>query len=234
MGELAAAIAHEINQPLASILANARAAQHFLGGNPPDVNEVQEALRDIIDDDRRAGEVIRRLRSLLRREPAECKALDVNEMINEVILLIRNELVIRGLDLAFDPAADLPSVVGDRVQVQQVVLNLVRNALEAMADTPRQLRRVVIRTQRDGPNTTVSVSDAGPPISEAVFAALFEPFHTTKPDGLGMGLAISRSIIQAHGGRIWAERNADRGLTVHFTLPCSQPTASGCQLSHPD
>jgi PAS domain S-box-containing protein len=230
MGELAAAIAHEVNQPLAAILANARAAQHFLGGDSPDVNEAQEALNDIIDDDRRAGEVIRRLRSMLRREPAERKALDVNEMIDEVILLVRNELIIRGLELTFNPAGDLPRVVGDRVQIQQVVLNLVRNALEAMADTPRPLRRVVIRTQRDGPDTTVSVSDAGPHISEAVLAALFEPFHTTKPDGLGMGLAISRSIIQAHGGRIWAERNPDRGLTVHFTLPCPQPSADPCQL----
>jgi signal transduction histidine kinase len=155
-------------------------------------------------------------------------------MINEVMLLIRSELVIRGLDLTFDPAGDLPFVVGDRVQIQQVVLNLVRNALEAMADMPRQLRRVVIRTQRDGPDTAVSVSDAGPPISEAVFAALFKPFHTTKSDGLGMGMAISRSIIQAHGGRIWAERNADRGLTVHFTLPCSQPTTGEGQPSRPD
>jgi PAS domain S-box-containing protein len=234
MGELAAAIAHEINQPLAAILANARAAQHFLGGSPPDVDEAREALGDIIDDDRRASEVIRRLRSMLRREPAERKVLDVNEMINEVILLIRNELIIRGLELTFNPAGDLPRVVGDRVQIQQVVLNLVHNALEAMADTPRQLRRVVIRTQRDGPDAAVSVSDAGPPISETVFAALFEPFQTTKPDGLGIGLAISRSIIRAHGGRIWAERNADRGLTVHFTLPCSQPTDSAGQFSNPE
>ncbi len=225
LGQLAAAIAHEINQPLAAILSNAQAAQRFLAGEELNLEEVREALRDIVEDDRRAGEVIRRLRSMLRRGEAERKPLDVNEMIREVISMIRGELAIRDLDLTFDPADELPAVLGDRVQLQQVVLNLVGNALEAITDTPRSLRKITIRTRREASGVVaVSVRDAGPPISEEAFASLFDPFYTTKPDGLGIGLSISRSIVEAHGGRIWAERNADRGLNIHFTLSCSPRT----------
>lgn len=220
LGEMAAAIAHEINQPLAAILNNAQAAQRFLAGEEPNLKEVREALGDIVEDDRRAGDVIRRVRAVLRKEEPNREPLDVNAMIDEILLLIRSELVTRDLELAFHSSDNLPAALGDRVQLQQVALNLVRNALEAMADGPRSIRGVSICTRRDGPNIVVSVCDAGPPISDEALAVLFEPFSTTKPDGLGMGLSISRSIVEAHGGRIWAERNTDRGLTVHFTLPC--------------
>jgi PAS domain S-box-containing protein len=225
LGELAAALAHEINQPLTAILNNAQAAQRLLSVECPDLDEVREALGDIVEDDRRAGQVIRRLRALLKREEPERQTLDINALIEEIVALIRGEFVIRDVQLRLEPAGHLPKVRGDRVQIQQVLLNLLRNAGEAMVDLPRALRTVWIRTWHYGSDAVgVSVSDAGPPIDENTLAKMFDPFYTTKSEGLGIGLPISRSIIEAHGGRIWVERNAGAGLTIHFTLPCAPET----------
>jgi C4-dicarboxylate-specific signal transduction histidine kinase len=222
LGQVAASLAHEINQPLAAILSNAQAARRFLAADVPDLTEVQGALSDIIEDDRRAGQVIDRLRSLLRRGEVERGILDVNEMIREVSRLVQSSALVRGAAVRLALAEALAPVLGDRIQLQQVVLNLAQNSLEAMEGAPAESRKLTVRTSTDGAGTVkVSVVDTGPPLDEQALDRMFEPFHTTKEAGLGVGLPISRSIIEAHGGQIWATCNDGRGLTVHFTLPCA-------------
>lgn len=231
LGELAAAIAHELNQPLAAILANAQAAKRFLEPAAPmllglGVDEsLQEILDDVAGDARRAQEVIRRLRDLLRKGDVRKHPLDVNDMIRDVETFARADALENDVDLAFDLTPGLPPAEGDRVQLQQVVLNLVRNGSEAMRDAGDS-SPLLVRTGRDGKAVLVAVSDAGPPLDDAVFARMFDPFFTTKPAGLGMGLAISRSIVEAHGGRLWATRNAGRGLTVRLALPPAEEGAA--------
>lgn len=220
MGELTASLAHELNQPLTAILSNAQAAQRLLAADVVDLDEIREILDDIVADDKRAGGVIRRLRSLLKKGDLEFAALDLNEIASEVASLVRNDTLTRNVSMSLELAADLPSVRGDRAQLQQVVLNLVLNGLEAMREAPAGDRSLVIRTARDGAAAVrLAVEDAGIGIDEANVDRLFQPLHTTKAEGLGMGLAIARTIVEAHGGRLEAANNVRGGATFHFTLP---------------
>jgi PAS domain S-box-containing protein len=222
MGEMAAALAHELNQPLTAILSNAHAGERYLTRAEPPLDEIREILQDVVGDARRAGEVIQRLRSLLRKEETRFLPLDVNQVTREVAALLRTDAVLRDLVIDLDLAPDLPSVRGDRVQIQQVLLNLLLNGMEAIG-SHGEGRRVVIRTLQADGAVCVSVRDQGPGIPGDMLSRIFETFYTTKPDGMGMGLAISRSIVEAHGGRIWAENNPDRGATFSLTLPACPP-----------
>jgi signal transduction histidine kinase len=220
MGELTASLAHELNQPLTAILANAQAAQRLLAGDRVDLPEVREILNDIVADDKRAGEVIRRLRVLLKKGNLDFVPLELNEVVSEVAWLVRSDAIIRSVSMSVDLAPDLPSVRGDRVQLQQVVLNLVLNGLEAMRAPGAGDRTLVIRTARDGAAAVrVEVQDSGIGIDENDLDRMFQPLYTTKAEGLGMGLAIARSIVEAHGGRLEAVNNPQGGATFHFTLP---------------
>ena len=219
MGEMAAALAHEINQPLAAILTNAQAANRFLSAPSPDLNELHEILRDIVADDVRAGEVIRRIRSLVNKDPSDNRPLDLNAVVKEVVSLLHSDAVIRGVVILQDLAPNLPRILGDRIQLQQVLLNLLLNAFDAMRDSLPRDRVVKLRSRRVDSAVLVTISDQGPGIPPQDIERLFEPFRSTKPGGLGMGLSISRSIVASHGGRLWAENNATRGATFGFSLP---------------
>jgi signal transduction histidine kinase len=220
IGELTASLAHELNQPLTAILSNAQAGQRVLGTAPVDLGEVAEILRDIVEDDKRAGEVIRRLRSLLRKGDPQMKALDLNEALGEVARLVSADAVVRGVSIQLELADGLPPVLGDRVQLQQVALNLVLNGMEAMREPGTRERVLVLRTARAGPTTVrVVVQDSGAGINEADMSKIFQAFYTTKPDGMGIGLAITRSIVDIHGGHLEAHNNPDGGATFSFTLP---------------
>jgi signal transduction histidine kinase len=217
-GELAATLAHELNQPLTAIVSNAQATQRLLTTGKPDVKEVYEAVSDIAEDGQRAGEIIRRLRAFLRKNETEHTRLNINEVVEEVVELLRGS-ALKELAIRCELAERLPLVVGDRVQLQQVLLNLLMNASEAMTVVDDGLREVVIRTSSNGSEMVeVSVQDFGGGLAESNTDDIFQPFFTTKPQGLGMGLPISRSIIAAHGGRLWATPNPERGATFHFTL----------------
>jgi two-component system sensor kinase FixL len=219
LGELAASLTHEINQPLAAVLTNANAARRLLGGDQTERSEVPEVLADIAGDAKRASEIIRRLRELFRKESLEHKLLDVNGLVQDVVSLWRHDLERRRVAVSLALGNDLPPVLGDAVQLQQVVLNLLVNSCDAIAaaDGPHQ---ITIETKRGGPARLVlSVRDTGIGVKEIELQRIFERLVTSKPDGLGMGLAISRSIVEAHGGRIWATDNGDRGLTIHVELP---------------
>ncbi len=218
LGELTAAIAHELNQPLAAIKTNAEAIQLFLAKGKP-LENLDAILADIVGDATRAGDLIRRLRNLLRRRQLEKTPVDVNQAISDMKSILSVEAHRHGASLVLELAPTLPPVSGDRVQLQQVMLNLVRNAAEAMAGAADG-GAVRVGTDATGSDrVTVHVEDTGPPIDDVAFQRLFTPFHSTKPEGLGMGLAISRSIVQAHGGHLWAERRPARGLAVRFALP---------------
>jgi len=228
MGELTGSLAHELNQPLAAILSNAQAASRLLGQESVDVQQVRACLMDIIADDKRAGEVIQRLRALLRRGRSEAAAIDLNDVVADVIRLVRNDALLRQVTITFEPFAGLPPVVGDRVQIYQVVLNLIVNGLEAVAEQPQGNRQVLVHTAASEDGVQLTVEDSGGGISEPDFDRLFKPFFSTKRDGLGMGLSISRSIVHAHGGRIWAENGAGSGAIFRCVLPAAQhaPAAS--------
>lgn len=220
LGELSGSMAHELNQPLTAILSNAQAAQRFLAQDKVDLNEVTEILADIVDQDHRAGEVIRRLRLLLKEGEVHQHSLNVNEVLQEGLRLIRNDLVNRGVVLTPKFAPSLPPAIGDRVQLQQVLVNLVMNACDAMTDNSPADRRVVVSTEMsNGEGVRCSVSDLGPGIPSESLEQVFNFFFTTKSHGLGVGLAVCRSIIVAHGGRLWASNNPEGGATFHFTLP---------------
>lgn len=222
LGELSGSMAHELNQPLTAILSNAQAAQRFLAQDKVDLNEVTEILADIVDQDHRAGEVIRRLRLLLKEGEVHQQPLNVNEVLQEGLRLIRNDLVNRGVVLTPRFAPSLPPAIGDRVQLQQVLVNLVMNACDAMTDNAPADRRVVVSTElSNGEGVLCSVSDLGPGIPSESLEQVFSFFFTTKSHGLGVGLAVCRSIIVAHGGRLWASNNPEGGATFHFTLPAT-------------
>jgi PAS domain S-box-containing protein len=221
MGELATAIAHELNQPLTAIRTNAQATRRMLASGKLDKAELDEALADINADAGRAGEIIRRLRELLRKGDAEKLPLDVNEVVRSVEPLTKMDALHNDVSLVMDLAPDLPPTAGDRIQLQQVMLNLVRNGCDAMRDSARHGGRLTLHTALAQPGTIeITVEDTGPPLSHESFARMFRPFYTTKAGGLGVGLSISRSIVEAHGGLLWASRNPEQGLTLHLTLPC--------------
>ena len=223
LGELSGSLAHELNQPLTAILSNAQAAQRYLAQSPPRVDKLAEILTDIVKSDHRAGAVIQRLRSLLRKEEAQRHPLDVNEVVEESLRLMRSDLLNRQVVVSTELAAALPVVSGDRNQLQQVLLNLVINGCDAM-DGHRADCRLMVRTQRTANgNVEFSVTDRGEGIPSADLERIFEPFVTTKSHGLGLGLAICRSIVEAHGGRLWATNNADRGATLHCEFPSRVP-----------
>jgi signal transduction histidine kinase len=228
MGELTASLAHEINQPLAAILSNAQAALRLLAaGEAPTSEEMREILADIAADDQRAGEVIRRMRALLRKGESNPMTLDVNDVVHDVVGLVRGEMLLQNVSLGQELALDLPLVHGDRIQLQQALLNLMVNALDAMKDRTGGARRVVVRTAVvDGRSVSVSVEDSGVGVPADKIGQIFEPFVTTKSHGMGLGLAICRSIIQAHGGQLGGRSNPDRGATFWFTLPASEEVRS--------
>jgi signal transduction histidine kinase len=223
MGQLASALAHELNQPLGAILRNAEAAEIFLQHDPPDLDELRAILADIREDDQRAGDVIERLRALLKRRSIEMRTLAVSDLLRSAATLTRADAVARHVRLDIEDALGLPAVLGDRVHLQQVLLNLILNAMDAVDGAPAERRQVAVRARRfDERSVEVQVSDSGYGISSERLALVFEPFYTTKENGTGIGLPISRTIIEAHGGRIWAENNADQGATFRFTLPVAE------------
>ena len=223
MGELTAALAHELNQPLTAIMSNAQAALRFLDRDTPDVGQVREILQDIVADDHRAGETIRRIRQLVKRDDSRFRRLDVNRLVEEVQALTRHDLVMKKLAFHTRLAHDLPAVQGDAVQLQQVILNLIMNACQALTETDEVERRIQITTQcPDNRVVEIIVSDSGPGIDDQMLEKIFEPFFTTKQNGLGMGLAINRTIIEVHGGRLWSQNVPGRGAVFHVTLPVTQ------------
>ncbi len=218
MGELTAAITHELNQPLAAIAANIGAAQRFMKSGK--LKEIGSILEDIAADDRRAAEIIRRLRGLMRRREIHVETLDLNEVIRETLALVHSDFVIKRVTIEKDVERDLPIVQGDRVQVQQVLLNLLLNARDAVEGLESGRQQIRVRTGSSGEQgVQVAVSDSGIGIAEERKEEIFRPFFSTKKEGLGMGLAINRTIIEAHGGRLWAENNPDQGATFYFELP---------------
>jgi signal transduction histidine kinase len=219
MGELAASIAHEVNQPLCAIATNSQAVQRMLSAGGFDLAELLDALQDVNRDALRASAVLARVRDFLRQAPSPRAPLDVNELVREVAALLRTDLSRRGVAATLELAEGLPLVPGDRVQLQQVLLNLMANAAEAMARVHRPERRLGVRTSSSACGIAVEVCDAGTGLTPAAAARAFDAFFTTKPGGLGMGLAICKSIVQAHGGRIEARPNAGAGTTFQFTLP---------------
>jgi signal transduction histidine kinase/integral membrane sensor domain MASE1 len=223
IGELTASLAHELNQPLTGILANAQAALRFLDTAPPDLPEIRDILTDIVNDDKRAAEVIRRLRGLLRKEEVRFRLLELNALIRDVAKLLSSDAIIRHIAVRLELVPEPVFVNGDGVQLQQVVLNLLLNAMEAMAESAEDGgRAITVRTEcTEARAVHVSVRDAGTGFRKGTQHLVFEPFYTTKPSGMGMGLAISKSIIEAHGGLIWAGDNAFGGATLHFTLPAA-------------
>jgi PAS domain S-box-containing protein len=226
MGELAASLAHELNQPLTAILSNAQAALRFLSNKPADLEEVHEILKDIVEDNSRAGEVIRRMRALVKKEEPEFTLVDLASLIPDVVLLLHSDAILQNVRIALELDDDLPPVRGDKVQLQQVMLNLMLNAFEAMKDCAAAEREVKLRVARENAGSIqVVVSDRGTGLSRDKLDKIFQPFYTTKREGLGMGLSICRSIIQAHGGRLWAENNRDHGATFYFTVPIAEEAA---------
>jgi C4-dicarboxylate-specific signal transduction histidine kinase len=222
LGELSGSLAHELSQPLAAILGNAHAAQLLLGQSEPNLNLLRDILRDIQADDERAGEVVRRLRLLLKRGEIQFQPLRVNELVEDVLKVLRIELIGRGVIAYPRLAPNLPLLQGDRVQLQQVLINLVTNACDAMAAVPREARALKISTGLDREGVVlISVCDSGPGVAEEKLERVFEPFFTSKTNGLGLGLSVCRTIVNAHAGKLWAECNSDCGATFHLSLSVS-------------
>jgi two-component system sensor kinase FixL len=220
MGELTTSLAHEINQPLTAILSNAEAAQRFLSQASPDISEIRQILEDIIRDDRRANDVVRKVRALVKKEKLRDEPLDLNEVILVVVDLIRADSLLQGLSIATDLSPGLAVIHGDGIQLQQVILNLILNGAAAMRNSPSGQRKIIVRTAMlDSRTVKAFVTDFGTGIDENNIDRLFEPFYTTKPEGLGMGLSISQTIIKAHGGTMEARNNREGGATFAFTLP---------------
>jgi signal transduction histidine kinase len=229
MGQLTASIAHEVNQPIGAVVTNAEAALRWLRAPAANLDEVRQALDRIVKDGRRASDVIARIRALIRKAPRHTTRFDLNEAIRDVIALSRSEVQRHGVALQTELAGDLAPVAGDRVQLQQVVLNLIVNAVEAMDDMDQGSRALWISTTTHESNgALVAVRDSGPGLDAEAVDRLFEAFYTTKPNGMGMGLAICRSIIEAHGGRMWANANEPRGAIFQFTVSAQgkEPTVA--------
>ena len=222
IGQLTASITHEVNQPLAAARNNLTAALNFLDRTPPDLVEVREALACAVKDNDRASTVVGRIRALMQKAPTRTDSVDLNEAVREVLELTHGEALKHGVSVRTQLADGLPLIQGDRVQLQQVVLNLILNAVQAMGAVTDGTREVLITTSQTEPNAVcLGVRDTGPGLSAETLPRLFEPFYTTKPGGMGMGLAICRSIIEAHGGRLWATRHEPRGALFQFTIPAT-------------
>jgi C4-dicarboxylate-specific signal transduction histidine kinase len=227
LGELTASIAHEVNQPLAAIVTNGGACLRWLARDVPDLDEVRAAVERMINDGNRAAEVIRRVRALSKKTDTLQTPLPINEVVDEVSLLLQREVLSHRALLRLELASGLPLVLADRVQLQQVIINLVMNGMEAMAPVTDRPRELKIRSQRETDDAVlVAVQDSGVGIDPERVDRLFNAFFTTKPSGMGMGLSICRSIIEAHGGKLWASRNVGTGATFQFTLPAYQEHAS--------
>jgi two-component system sensor kinase FixL len=218
MGELTASIAHEINQPVTSIMSNVDAAEMILASSPPDMGELREILRDIRSDDLRVRDIVRHVRGLANDRATEIELLDVNELIRAVLRLIAPTARRRKVKPRSD-LRDLPSVHGDPIHFQQILLNLALNAMDAMSESPEEQRSLLVSSYAiDSATVQVSVRDCGQGIPPELHHSIFDSFVTTKKDGMGLGLSITRTLVEAQGGRIWSENNADRGATFHFTL----------------
>ena len=222
MGQFAASIVHDTMQPISASLTNAHAALRWLSADPPDLGEVREALDRIVKAGGLASDVIGRLRALSKKAPAPKDSLAINEVILDVIALTRSEVVKNGISLRTELAEGLPRIQADRVQLQQVILNLMMNAVEAMSGVRERARQLLLGTEREASGgVVVTVTDSGPGLNSESFDRMFEAFYTTKSRGMGMGLSICRTIVEAHGGRIWAPRTAGQGATLQFTLPAA-------------
>jgi PAS domain S-box-containing protein len=232
MGELTASLAHEISQPISGAITNANVCLRRLDNDKPDLDEVHAAVARIGRDAKRAAEILKRIRSQFEKGSVKQETVDISEIIRETVVLLRGEAMRHKIFIRTELAADLPQIVGDRVQLQQVAMNLIVNSIEAMKDVDG-VRELVIKSQRaEHGHTLVSVSDTGPGIPSQLAAKIFDPFFTTKPHGTGMGLHISRSIIESHGGRLWAERASGRGAIFHLNLPAVIPDP-GAELVAP-
>jgi C4-dicarboxylate-specific signal transduction histidine kinase len=227
MGQLTATIAHEVNQPLAAVVNAAAAGLRWLDLNTPNMDEARSALDWIIKEGNRASEVIRRVRALANKTNVEKVALDANDLIRDVLGLVQRELMSHQVSLQMELAPALPIILGDRVQLQQVIINLVMNGIEAMQPVTDRPRELVIRSRQDeAQQVLLSVSDCGVGISVEDVDRLFNPFFTTKSSGMGMGLSICLSIVEDHGGRLWATATVPHGATFQFTLPANADHAS--------
>jgi two-component system, LuxR family, sensor kinase FixL len=218
MGEMAASIAHEVNQPLSGVVINGNACLRWLAGESPNLDEARAAVQRMIRDGKRASDVVARVRNLSRKTVTEKERLHVNETIQEVLALARPEVRKHRVAVRTQLASDLPAVLGDRVQLQQVMLNLILNGIEAMSTVGDRPRELLISTHRDTPDVRIAVRDSGTGLDSQQADRIFDAFYTTKPTGMGMGLSISRSIIENHGGRLWAEANDGHGATFQFTV----------------
>jgi signal transduction histidine kinase len=219
LGELAAALAHELNQPLTAILSNAQAARRFIRNGTVDLNEFRVILDDVVRDDKRAGAVIHNLRAMLNKEPVAREPCRLNDLVSDTADLLRGEMLAQKVELRLALAPDLPTIDAGRVEIQQVIVNLILNAVQAMKKTPPAHRAVTIETRREGSGVSVSIRDRGPGIPPERLLTIFSPFYTTKTTGLGMGLAICRRLIEAHAGRIEAHNRDEGGAVVSFFLP---------------
>jgi C4-dicarboxylate-specific signal transduction histidine kinase len=219
MGELTASIAHEINQPLAAVVTNASASLRWIALQPPNLDEARAAATRTVREANRAGEVIGRIRALLKKAPPQMGQLQLNEVIQQVLALSRHELARAGITVQTELAPEVPALHGDRVQLQQVMLNLIMNAIDAMAVTTDGPRKLLIKSASVPEGVLVQVQDFGQGVVAREAERIFEPFFTTKPQGIGMGLSISRSIIEAHGGQLWVTPGSPHGAVFQFILP---------------
>jgi C4-dicarboxylate-specific signal transduction histidine kinase len=222
LGELTASISHEVNQPIAAVVTNSQVCLRLLGLETPRPDDVRAAVERIVRDANRASEVVQRIRALAKRSEPQMLSLDINEVIREATLLVQREVLSHGVSLRMELSSALPAVLGDRVQLQQVIINLLINGIEAMAPITDRPREILIRSQQhEAGEVLVAVLDSGIGIDSETAEKLFSAFFTTKPSGMGMGLSISRSIIRAHGGKLWVSPNADHGAAFQFTVPIS-------------
>jgi PAS domain S-box-containing protein len=234
MGQLTASIGHEINQPIAATVTNAHAALRWLSSQPPDLHEVRQALGRIVNDGNRASDVIGRIRALIRKAPPRKDRFDINQAVLDVITLTQHEVLRHRVSLQTQLAPGLPRVEGDRIQLQQVIMNFILNAIEAMSDIDEGTRELWISTEMDAASAlSVAVRDSGPGLDPANVERVFEAFYTTKPNGMGMGLAICRSIVETHGGKMWAGANEPRGAVFQFTLPLERDDSGPIEHTDP-
>jgi C4-dicarboxylate-specific signal transduction histidine kinase len=223
LGEISGSLAHELNQPLGAILANAQASRRWLAGDPPKLDETRAAIEDIIRDDKRAGEIVHRVRALAKKDAPTSQLLDVNGVIRETAVLLHSELVAADVPLTLELQPHLPAVKAGHVELQQSLLNLMLNGLQAQQATERSRRRLTVTTHHAGGTVTMAVRDRGPGLSPEIASRVFDAFFTTKPGGLGLGLSFCRRIAEIHGGKLWAENHPDGGAVFSLLLPANPP-----------